>query len=146
MLFRSAPKGTVISFHTWMLKPEMHGYLRSMTIGNGRPMLIRAWGFKDGIMLPNQSIIFFEPNRFCADGCVPKGEELAYWIMMCRYAVLGADAKLPKIGLVKKGTMIKFSGSKNPTCAEDEIYGTGMIEIVNDKVKESLLNEWVYKR
>lgn len=141
-----APAGSIISFTSWMYNQALHGYLQVMTIGNGKPMLIRAWGFKNGIALPNGSQIYFATLTYCEEGCTPKRAAVSYWISYCRFAVLGADTRLPGLGLVKKGTMVKFSGAKTESCAEAEINGPGKIEIVNESNKKALLNDWYYRR
>jgi hypothetical protein len=143
-----APAGSLISFISWMSNHELHGYLQSMTIGNGKSMLVRCWGLPNGLSLPNGTLLYFQTNIYCKNGepCAPQGAPIAYWTSRCRYAVLGSDTKLPGLGLVKKGTMVKFTAGEDLSCMESEYSGPGKITPVIEKDKKWLLNDFFYKR
>lgn len=148
-----APAGSLISFISWLSKPVYHGYLQSMTIGNGKPMLIRCWGFPNGITLPNKTILFFDTKPYCKkDGwCAGPKNEPAYWTSRCRYAVLGSDTRLPDVGLVKKGTMVQFTFVNGDYSAGwcvgigPDGGGPGKIILLNETDKKWFMNDFYYK-
>lgn len=102
-------KETLISFY-----PEgfdVQGTVEKMVIGNDRNVVVRAWGFPQGITLPSGSEIEFYTLSYAPAGCrwTNSNNRLSEFFQTKMVsAVLGADFNVPVHGLLKKGTKLSF--------------------------------------